>query len=135
MKISNKWKRMAEIYKYFSQFKVRPDSPPEHLKIAEQYNADRDYSDETMEEAFRRESFGERFDIIRDNGKINGYIEGKQNMDLTLTEYWLPDLEERKTLFAFELYQDFPHWFLIKVLPARYHLTEEEANELYGKDS
>jgi hypothetical protein len=139
MKVSNKWKRMAEIYKRFSFMDggIYQDLVnPEMQKIFDKYNSDRDYSDEAMLEAFERESTGKKHDIIRANGKINGYIEGKQWMDLTITEYWLPDLEERKTLFAYELYQEFPHWFLIKVLPQRYHLTEKEANELYeNKDN
>ena len=38
-------------------------------------------------------------------------------MDLTITEYWLPDLENRE-LFMADLYDgDLPGWFLDKVLP------------------
>lgn len=138
LKISKKWRKIAEIYKRFSfmdggEYAYLADERTK--KIWDEYNSHRDFSEEAMEEAYRRESLGEKFDIIRPNGKINGYIEGKQWMDLTITEYWLPDIEERKTLFAFELYQDFPHWFLTKVLPERYHLSEEESNELYGKNS
>ncbi len=125
---------MAEIYKFFSYMDggvYRSLASPETKAIWDAYNADRDYSEEAMQEAFRKESFGEKSDIRRENGKLNGYIEGKEKMDLTITEYWLPDLEEHKTLFAFELYQEFPHWFLIKVLPERYHIDEKEANKLY----
>lgn len=131
MKVSNKWRKMAEIYKRFSQMKRVPDASPEHIKIWDSYDADRDFSEEAMLEAFERESVGAKHSITRSNGKINGYIEGKQWMDLTLTEYWLPDVAEHKTLSAFELYQDFPHWFLARVLPERCHLTKEEADKLY----
>jgi hypothetical protein len=130
MRISNKWRKMAEIYKQFSQMKRVPDAPPEHIKTWNSYDADRDFSEEAMLEAFEKESYGTSHPIRRNNGKINGYIEGKQWMDLTITEYWLPDLEN-KELFAAELYQDFPRWFLIKVIPERYHLSESEANTLY----
>jgi len=106
--------------------------PPKIKKIWDEYNSYRDYSEEAMLEAFDKESYGTRHSIRRNNGKINGYIEGKQWMDLTITEYWLPDLENRE-LFAAELYQDFPRWFLIRVLPERYHLTEEEADKLYAQ--
>lgn len=136
LKISNKWRKMAEIYKRFSYMNggvYTNLASPETKAVWDAYNADRDYSEEAIEEAFRKESLGEKFEIRRSNGKINGYIEGKEKMDLTITDYWLPDITERKTLFAFELYQDFPHWFLIKVLPERYHLSEKEANELYER--
>lgn len=125
---------MAEIYKRFSYMdggEYDELVSLEHRKIWDEYNLQRDFSEDAMLEAFERESIGKKHNIIRENGKINGYIEGKQWMDLTLTEYWLPDIEERNTLFAFELYYDFPHWFLIKVLSEQYHLTEEEANELH----
>lgn len=128
---------MAEIYKRFSFMDggiYHELVSEETQKIFDKHNTDRDFSDEAMWEAFERESTGKKHDIIRPNGKINGYIEGKQWMDLTITEYWLPDLEEHKTLFAYELYQEFPHRFLIKVLPQRYHLSEEEAKELYETD-
>jgi len=133
IKISNKWKKIAEIYKTFS-FMSRGNlqhlAASEIQKTWDDYNSHRDFSNEAMEEAFRKESFGEKFNILRENGKINGYIEGKQWMDLTITEYWLPDLKEHKTFFAFELYKDFPHWFLIKVLPEQYHLSREESDNL-----
>lgn len=112
---------MAEIYKLFSFMDggiYKDLASPEAQKAWDNYNSFRDYSQEAMEEAYRRESFGESFDIRRENGLINGYIEGKQWMDLTITEYWIPDLKEGKTLFKEDLYSDprFPHWFLDKVL-------------------
>jgi hypothetical protein len=130
MKISNKWKRMAEIYKRFSQIKRAAKPSSEHLEVWDEYDSFRDFSDEAMVEAFEKESFGTKHSIVRSNGKINGYIEGKQWMDLTITEYWLPDLENRE-LLAFQLYQSFPHWFLIRILPERYHLSKIEADSLY----
>lgn len=116
---------MAEIYKRFSFM-----DGGEHTYLADEtvkkiwdsYNSYRDFSEEALREAYEKETYGKSFGIIRENGKINGYIEGKQWMDLTITEYWIPDLLEGKTLFAFELYQDFPTWFLDKVLSERFHL-------------
>lgn len=92
-----------------------------------------DFSTESAESMFLHESTGSSIEEKLSNGKWNGYLVGKKWMDLTITEYWLPDLEEHKTLFAFELYQDFPHWFLIKVLPERWHLSEEDAESLYER--
>ncbi len=120
MKLSNRWKKMSELYSRFSLIKRVPDAPVELITIWDRYDADRDLSEDAMLEAYERESTGKKHSIRRSKGKINGYIEGKQWMDLTLAEYWLPDLEERKTLFASDLYQDFPPWFLSKVLPERY---------------
>jgi hypothetical protein len=117
MKISRKWKQMADIYKRFSIIRRFDGASQTLIDIWDRYDADRDYSEDAMLEAYRRESFGDRIDIRRANGKINGYIEGKQWMDLTITEYWLPDLDGHKILFASELYNDLPQTFLNRVLP------------------
>lgn len=125
MKVGKKWKNMAPIYLRFSLQGVKEGMSEHSRKTLEEYNSYRDTSEEAMYEAFARESFGEKFDVLRSNGKINAYIEGKQWMDLTMTEYWLPDLRT-KSIFAWELYLDFPKWFLDKVLPEEYHMSEEE---------
>jgi hypothetical protein len=83
--------------------------------IIEEYNSYRDISEEAMEEAYARETYGESFNIVRPNGKVNAYIEGKQWMDLTITEYWLPDIKEG-TLLVGELLEDFPKEFIEKVI-------------------
>lgn len=109
---------MAEVYKHFSKIQRCSDAPTRVIKIWDEYDSFRDFSEEALEEAYRKETFGEDFDVRRENGKINGYIEGKQKMDLTITDYWLPDLKEGKTLFKHELYEDenLPDWFLDRVL-------------------
>jgi len=118
---------MAEIYKKFSFIdggSYNHLAGQQQQDIWDEYNSYRDFSDEALVEAFERESLGIKHGIIRANGKINGFIEGKQWMDLTITEYWLPDLEEGITLFAYELYQDFPKWFLDRILPEKFHCEE-----------
>ena len=122
---------MAEIYKKFSLIKRHPDALYSTIKVWDEYDSYRDFSDEAKVEAYLKESEGIDSPIRRANGLINGYIEGKQWMDLTITEYWLPDIKSGE-LRAFELYleEDLPKWFLDKVLPEQYHLTEEELIEL-----
>ena len=129
MKISNKWLKMAEIYKSFSQIKRVEDAPKELIKIWNEYDAYRDYSDEAMFEAYEKESLGKDYPIVRNNRLINGYIEGKKLMDLTITDYWIPDILN-KECYVFELYQEFPKWFIDKVIPERYHLTEDVIDSL-----
>jgi len=134
MKVSRRWRKMAEIYKSFSYMdggEYHDLMAPFHQKTWDEYNSHRDFSEEAMQEAYEKESVGIKHDIIRSNGKINGYIEGKQWMDLTITEYWLPDIEEKKTMFPFELYIDFPKWFVDKILPEHQQLPQEEADRLY----
>jgi hypothetical protein len=133
MKVSNKWRKMAEIYKRFSLMdRDYPDVevPQSIRKIWQLYDEDRDASEEAMFEAYSKETFGTPCGLVRANGKINAYVEGKQCMDLTLTEYWLPDIANNENLTALDLYRDFPRWFVNKVLPIRYHLSDEEYNKL-----
>lgn len=92
---TKKWWKMAEVYRHFAG------------------QGDWDFSISASEEMFLWESKGVPF-----NNPLNGYMIGKKWMDLTITEYWLPDLREGKTLFKKDLYEDanLPHWFLDKVL-------------------
>lgn len=128
IRITAKWRRMAEIYRSFSEMRcpsyLTLDEIPESIvAVWNAHNEDRDFSEDAALEAYRVETFGGSVNIVRPNGKINGFIEGKKWMDLMLTEYWLPDLAEGKTLFAWELYEEYPSWFLDKVLPSCYHQT------------
>lgn len=110
VKISKKWKRMAEIYRRFA-----PDS----------YY---DFSEEAAMDMYCKETYGTLMPVRE---KHNGYFYGKQWMDLTITEYWLPDLADPETvLYSWELYLDFPKWFIDKVIPEKYHLTEEEIEKI-----
>lgn len=117
-KISNKWWKMAEIYKRFSQIRRIETDSQYLIDIWDKYDADRDFSKEAATLAYRKESLGEPCDIRMPSGKINGYIEGKQWMDLTLTEYWIPDVQSREILEG-DLLEDFPEWFIDKVFNSR----------------
>ena len=116
IKITNKFRNISEIYKKFSKIKRIDNAPKELIIIWDEYDSHRDYSDEALEEAFRKESLGEDFNIIRSNAKINGYIEGKQWMDLTLTEYWIPDILSGELPIGSLYNEDLPDSFLDKVL-------------------
>lgn len=100
MKISRKWWKTAEIYKRFAK------------------DSYYDFSEQSALDMFLYESKGIP---IPDRGVHNGYFHGKKWMDLTITEYWLPDLESGE-LPAIILYEDFPKWFLDRVLPKKFHL-------------
>ena len=110
---------MAQIYTKFSKILRTPTDDSYLVNIWDTYDSYRDYSEEALLEAFERESYGKNFSIVRDNGKINGYIEGKQWMDLTITEYWKPDLEIRE-LFIGELLEQYSKEFLTKILPKHF---------------
>ena len=101
MKISRKWWQTAEIYKRFAK------------------DSYYDFSEQSALDMFLYESRGIP---IPDRGMFNGYFHGKKWMDLTITEYWLPDLEEGVTLFPYDLYSDFPKWFLDRILPEKFHI-------------
>ena len=94
MKISKKFLKMSEIYKIFSY-------SWESL----------DFSDKALEEMYDWESKG-----IKIKNKNNGFLVGKQYMDVHI-EMWRRDILEG-LLFKFELYEDnkFPNWWLDKVL-------------------
>ena len=102
---TKKWWKMAAIYAHFSG------------------TGDWDFSDEAAQAMFDYESKGTRLSDKTSLGKYNGFLVGKRWMDLTITEYWIPDLFEGKTLFAHDLCNDpsLPKWFLDKVLPQRFH--------------
>lgn len=88
--VSNKFKRMAELYKYFARHW-------EHVL---------DFSDNALLEMFNSESYGTKV-----NPK-NGYLVGKQWLNVTVT-CWKEDIA-LGSLFVRELYEDgnFPEWWL-----------------------
>ncbi len=85
---------MAEIYKIFSK---------DFSELV--------YDDNALEEMFLYESRG-----IRINNPRNGYLAGKQWMDVNIA-MWKEDIHT-SLLTKEELYLDetFPHWWLDKVL-------------------
>lgn len=83
---------------------------------------DWDFSESAAVAMFNYESSGGSIPAEK-----NGYFIGKKWMDLTITEYWIPDLIEHKTLFAYDLHSDpnYPDWFLNKVLPERFRWPKD----------
>jgi hypothetical protein len=121
-RISAKWRRMAEIYKLFCYIDLA-ESMSEHCqRCVNDYNDYYDYSEEAALQMYIRETYGEYIDLP--SGKLNGFQIGKQWMDLTITEYWIPDLKN-KELSCLDLYNTFPKWFLDKVLPKEFRVTDE----------
>ncbi len=107
---------MADVYALFSKIKRVENAPEDIIKIWNDYDSYRDFSEEALEEFFRYVSLGEDFPLIRNNNKINGFREGQKNFNLTRTEYWIPDIINRE-LFKEDLYNsEIPNWFLDKVL-------------------
>lgn len=94
MKISNKYRRMAEIYKLFARHWINILS----------------FSEQDLLIMYKHESTGTQ---INEN---NGYYVGKKYLNLTVT-MWKQDIE-RGLLFKQELYNDslFPNWWLDKIL-------------------
>jgi hypothetical protein len=100
---TKKWKRMAEIYQIFAHDK--------HLEFTEQ----------RLEDCFSYETFGKEIpDPLH-----NGYLQGKRNMDITV-EMWINDIRSGH-LTKWELYQEFPKWFIDKVIPADVLLEDKQA--------
>lgn len=99
MKVTNKWKRMGEIYKRF-------------CPIEDCY----DFGKQSEINMFLFESTGNPKLCLTDkseNGKFNGYLVGKHWMDVTI-EMWREDIVEC-LLSRKELEEDFPEWFLTKI--------------------
>ena len=94
MKVSKKYKRMADMYRYFSR---------DFQNL--------DYSAEALEEMYHYESMGGPSPDDR-----NGYLIGKRYMDVNIA-MWKEDIE-KGLLFKSELYADpaYPEWFLDKIL-------------------
>lgn len=90
MKITKKWRRMAEIYKRFI---------PDSLEV--------DLSEQAALDMF-----------LHENGQplpqrkiLNGFAIGKKWMSVTI-DLWKQDIKD-KLLFVFELLEDdYPEWFL-----------------------
>lgn len=95
---TRKFRRMAEMYRRF----------------ARGFDG-MDFSEEALQEAYQAETFGSAID------RSNGYRQGKMMVDLTVS-MWLEDLPDM-LLFSEELYEDFPAWFLNKVLPKGWRLS------------
>lgn len=92
--VSNRFKRMSEIYKTFASGWT-----------------DLDFSDDALIEMFNSESFGTPVDE-----KKNGFFVGKQWLNVNVN-MWLEDREKGHLVIS-ELYADerFPHWWLDGVL-------------------
>lgn len=97
--MTNKWLKMAEIYKRFC--------PKEDCY---------DFSERSATDMFNYESTGNPKLSLTDkvDGKFNGFVIGKHWMDAFI-KMWKEDLTAG-LLFRLELEQDFPEWFLNKVL-------------------
>ena len=91
IKISKKWREMAEIYKKF---------------LEDDWIVD--LSEESAQEMYLHESLGGTLPPM-----TNGYYVGKKWMDVFIIQY-KKDIKEG-LLFAVELREDFPDWWLIKV--------------------
>lgn len=99
MKITKKWRRMAEIYKRFC-----PNEPCY------------DFSEQSVMDMFSFESTGRpKLNLTDRNseGNFNGYLVGKHWMDATIA-MWKEDIDNG-LLSRFELLDDFPEWFLQKI--------------------
>lgn len=118
IRISPKFRKIAEVYASFSRIRRVDNAPKRWIELWDEYDSYRDFSEGALEEFFRKESYGEGFPITlrRENGKINGYIEGQKWFNLTKTKYWIPDIKSGELIIK-DLYQsDIPDWFLNKVL-------------------
>lgn len=107
MKPTNRWLRMAEIYKRFA----RPNA-----QIC-------DFSDKAAEAMFDFESQGIgdlRLNLFNkmDDGKFNGFAIGKHWMDVTIS-MWKEEMRAR-LLFIDELLEDFPEWWIKKIFAECY---------------
>lgn len=89
-RVSNKFKRMSELYRIFS-------NDWKHLL---------DYSDAALLELYNSESYGGK------TSPMNGFAVGKKYLSVHV-EMWRNDIEDG-LLFKRELYEDekFPHWWL-----------------------
>jgi len=93
---------MAEAYQYF---------------VKDQWRYD--FSQSAKEALYIKESLGTSHAEIADN---NGFARGKFLLDITVT-MWVEDLESG-LLHSYELYLDFPKWFVDKILPTKFHLSD-----------
>lgn len=104
MKISNKWRKMSQVYKLFA----------ERFKRAS-------FTEEDAEEVYLWESTGKGnlkagvFPDARADGTYNGYVVGKVWKDWHVTE-WRAAVKEGR-LFPRELYLGgkYPKWWLDKI--------------------
>lgn len=97
--LSKKYRRMAELYKYF----------------ARNMSSKLDFSEEAEVSLFNHESYGTPL------SPNNGFAVGKRYLNLNVT-MWREDLR-RGWLFKHELYSDpeLPHWWLDSVLSGLYN--------------
>ena len=123
-KISKKWREMARVYKLFMREVINEEGET-------QIHPGLDWSEEAAMEAYKHESTGGKSGGIFDDTK-NGYIVSKKIMDVTVG-MWKESIAEG-TLFPFELFGEFPRWFLVKVGVVRGNEGfYEEGGEGYGK--
>src|ERR1051326_298763 len=112
--ISRKFQQMSKAYKHFALVWDMANQ-----QVCTQQNISPiilDYSDKALEDMYNLETFGKG--KLRPN---NAFSIGKQQLNISLA-CWLEDMP--KLLKPWELYLSFPRWFLTKVLPERYRLTE-----------
>jgi len=79
-----------------------------HKRFAQDWKDCLDFSDEAIIEAFNGESYGSPV------SKFNGFYQGKKWAGVMVT-MWKEDIE-KGLLTRKELYDDFPSWWLDKVL-------------------
>jgi hypothetical protein len=121
MKTTPKFERMAQIYRHFGR----------------EFATSLDWSDDAKYRMFKFESegIGTKSELIEER---NGFLEGKRLMNITVA-MWQEDLTahdrgEPRLLFSFELYMQYPKWFVDICIPKRFHLSEQEIANLQNAD-
>ena len=92
MYISQRYQDMSNIYKQFSES-----------------DKSLDFSRDSLEQMYLFESKGIKFD-----NPVNGYFQGKKWMDVSI-EMWNSGIKQG-IITKWELSQEFPVWFLDKVI-------------------
>ena len=82
---------------------------------------DMDFSTIALEAAYNFERHG----IADSNFERNGYYQGKRIMDIT-AKMWIKDIENG-LLTKGELYEEFPKWFIDKIIPRDTFIEDKEA--------
>lgn len=108
IKISNKWRRQAEIYKLFATRLPKESFSEEHALAMYKY--------ESSGEGDLDSIISGIFSKSNDFKDINGYALGKKFLNLAVN-IWKEDLK-LSLLFKYELYEDskYPKWWLDSIL-------------------
>lgn len=83
------------------------------------------WSEKALRDMFEHETYGLP---SATEMRANGYFEGKRVLDITVA-MWNQDLTahdrgEPRVLFSWELYAEYPRWFIEKVIPKRFWIAE-----------